>query len=380
MTTDKQILTPSAVSEAIELSTGGRWRKQILPLRSIEYKGRTLDFNRQYLTGLRDSFKRRAFDQVPVQIADSKNKHNNDPRNFGGDLVDVELASDGLYGIFEPSPGGRAILETNPKIGVSARILEGYTRSDGKQFPKALQHVLLTVDPHIAGMKPWEKVELSSELEAADTLDLSDTEYEQETGMVVKKAAPKAEDKTTDGEPITLSAEEYATFQEMAKQHAAVLEFTANLDPADVEDDPDDEEDAEDTEDGEDKAPTVDPNVTLTLDAQSAQILELTNRLREKDIQRELDDLADTGLAPSIIEAARPLLSVGEGTIELSNGEDLDLGEATRSLLKTITELANNGEALVNFDAEVGLSAESDPQQAARTAMLDAWEAVSPTD
>lgn len=379
MTTTREILTPADVGDAVELSAGaGKWRKQILPMRRINYKGRVLNFNRTYLAQLRDSFKKRAFDQVPAQIADAANKHNNDPRNFGGELVDVELGNDGLYGVFEPSEEGAKILRANPKIGVSARILEGYERSDGQRFPKALQHVLLTVDPHVSGMKPWEQMaELSSDLTAEETLDLSGTEYEEENNMP-KAVVTKTDDE--DGGEVTLSREEYTALQELLKERQEVLEFTQNLDPADFEDE-DDEEETEEEGDGtetEDGGSVRDAQLSATLDAQSAQILELTNQLREKDIQRELQQLADLGLAPAIIEASRPLLEAADSTVELSGGDTVDVGEATRNLLSTITQLAGNGEALVTLDNEIGLSNQTDPQRARDEALLNAWEESFP--
>lgn len=374
-----QVLTPVDVGDAVELSgQSGRWRKQILPLRKITYKGRVLNFNRAYLATLADSFKRRAFDQVPAQIADKDNKHNNDPHNTGGELVDVELAADGLYGVFQPNAAGQKILEANPKIGVSARILEGYQRSDGTHFPKALQHVLLTVDPHISGMKPWERaMSLSSELEIETTLDLSGYEEETEVGDTKTKAA--AGDQGTD-EPVTLSRAEYTAFTEMMAERKAALEFADELRPEDVEDG-DDEED----EDGEDgsaqttEAPAVPESVKLTLDAQSARILELTNAARAREVEHEVEKLGATGLAPAIIEAARPLLGLADATIELSNGDELDVPKTVNSLLQAIIGLASNGEALVNYDQEIGLTAAEDPAQARRNELLAAWEQAAPT-
>lgn len=373
-----QVLTPVDVGDAVELSgQSGRWRKQILPMRKITYKGRVLNFNRAYLATLADSFKRRAFDQVPAQIADKDNKHNNDPHNTGGELVDVELAADGLYGVFQPNAAGQKILEANPKIGVSARILEGYQRSDGTHFPKALQHVLLTVDPHISGMKPWERaMSLSSELEIETTLDLSGYEEENEVGDTKTKAA--AGGPGTDEESVTLSRAEYTAFTEMMAERKAALEFADELKPEDVEDEDGDEED----EDGDTQTadvPAVPESVRLTLDAQSARILELTNTARAREVEHEVEKLGATGLAPAIIEAARPLLGLADATIELSNGDELDVPKTVKGLLQTIIGLANNGEALVNYDQEIGLTAAEDPAQAQRNELLAAWEQAAPT-
>lgn len=379
MTTKRQVLTPQAIGQAVELSAGsGLWKKQILPARTIKYKGRDLNFDRRYFTELSNSFKRRAFDQVPTQIADAANKHNNDPRNTGGELVDLSVEDDGLYGIFRPNLVGAQVLANNPKIGVSARILEGYRRSDGASFGKALQHVLLTVDPHIPGMKPWEKVaELSADEQPEDTIDLSSGTEEEEEMPRTKEQHNTGGDGT---DSVTLSREEYDVFREMAAERAAALEFAADLDPADFEDGEDDEDEteADSGEGGEGGDPAIPESVRLTMEAQSNQILELTNQARAREVDLAVERLRQEGLAPAIVEAARPLLGLGEQAIELSNGETVEVGEAVGGLLEAITELARSGEALVRYDIELGRTDETDPAEARREALLKAWDEVSP--
>lgn len=378
MTTKRQVLTPLAVGQAVELAgSGGLWRKQILPIRKIRYKGRDIDFNKPYLTELANSFKRRAFDQVPVQIATEANKHNNDPRNTGGELVDVQLANDGLYGYFRPNEDGAKVLAKNPKIGVSARILEGYRRSDGATFGGAMQHVLLTVDPHVTGMKPWEQVqELSADEVPEDTIDLSAVTEEDEMPPKTKAAVTAA---TTgdDGEEVTLSREEYTAFQELLAERAAVLEFAGELTDEDVADEEDDEDADEDDNSGDGTGEVQLPEqVRLTMAAQSAQILELTNQARTREVDHAVSLLAKEGLAPAIIEAARPLLGLSDQTIELSNGEDLDVGSAVAGLLDTVVGLARSGDAFVQYDVELGRT-DGDPEEERRADMLKAWEAAA---
>jgi len=64
--------------EAIELS-GGTWRKRVLPVGQVEYQGRMLQFDKDYLNDLAAAFNSRAYDQVPFQLATDDNKHNNNP-------------------------------------------------------------------------------------------------------------------------------------------------------------------------------------------------------------------------------------------------------------------------------------------------------------
>src|SRR5216683_2947081 len=97
------VLTPLVRGRAIELGGGRLWRKRLLPAGDVEYKGRMLHFTRNYLAGLADAFRQRAYDQVPFQLADSANSHTNDPERFRGQVVDADLADDGLWITVKPT-------------------------------------------------------------------------------------------------------------------------------------------------------------------------------------------------------------------------------------------------------------------------------------
>jgi hypothetical protein len=165
------LLTPVDASPAIEL--GNTWSKRILPVGEIEYQGRTLKFSRAYLQGLAAAFAQRAYDQVPLQFADAANTHTNDPERTRGWVTGMELGDDGLYITAELTDRGQEVLSQNPYLGVSARIVEQFQRSDGQFFPAAIQHVLGTLDPRIPGLGAWQEVQLSSESESSVTIDLS---------------------------------------------------------------------------------------------------------------------------------------------------------------------------------------------------------------
>ena len=155
------VLTPFTASEAVEL--GNRmWRKRVLPVGDVEYKGRLLHFTRDYLGQLVAAFQSRAYDQVPFQLADAANTHTNDPERTRGEITGMELGDDGLYITAELTPDGEKVLAANPKLGVSARIVEDYARSDGSRFPAAIQHVLGTLDPRIPGLGAWQAIEAAS--------------------------------------------------------------------------------------------------------------------------------------------------------------------------------------------------------------------------
>ncbi|HEY2086995.1 MAG TPA: hypothetical protein VGH54_13375, partial [Mycobacterium sp.] len=184
------VLTPFTSAEAVEL--GNRlWRKKVLPIGEVEYKGRMLHFTRDYLGRLVQSFKSGAYDDVPFQLATDDNAHTNNPERTRGHVTGMELTDDGLYVTAEVTPAGEQVLTENPKLGISARIVEDYARSDGKHFPAAIQHVLGTLDPRIPGLGAWQAIEAANP-EADTVLDLSAESFTGEQPKADRKAAKKA--------------------------------------------------------------------------------------------------------------------------------------------------------------------------------------------
>jgi hypothetical protein len=188
MSASASITTPFARSAAIELSGGRLWRKKLLPVGSIVYRGpgappegRRIHFTADYLAGLAEAFRDKAYDQVPFQLAGADNKHTNDVERFRGEILDMDLAGDGLYVTCRTTDAGEKILSENPGLGVSARISEGYQRSDGKYFPAAIQHVLGTLDPHVPALGPWQSADLANS-GGGLVIDLSSWEYDGAAG------------------------------------------------------------------------------------------------------------------------------------------------------------------------------------------------------
>jgi hypothetical protein len=168
------IQAPFSWQPAIEL--GNRvWAKKVLPIGEIDYQGRRLTFDRSYLAGLVSAWQQRAYDQVPIQLADAKNTHTNDPERTRGWVTGMELADDGLWITAELTPKGEEVIRENPQLGVSARIVEQYQRADGRHFPAAIQHVLATLDPRLNGLGAWSPVDMAND--ATMIIDLSGSSF-----------------------------------------------------------------------------------------------------------------------------------------------------------------------------------------------------------
>lgn len=386
------MLTPIDHGKARPSGTGRLWRKQLLPLGEIDYKGRKIKFDRAYLASLARSFTASAYDQVPFQLADSANTHTNDPERFRGDIRGVELTADGLDLILEPTEAGEKVLRDNPRLGVSARIVEAYQRADGKFFPAAIQHVLGTLDPRIPGMRPWQAVEAANE-DDGDVWDLTVMDYATEdtepagvpalpvTEITPATPAPDTEDNhmalTTAQEArlaklLDLPDEQFESLitpgtedggDEVTEDELTEAELQKLIDdiPDDVADLP---------------AATPEPAVAAlssehqaALDLANAQAaenaLELANMRAELDRTRyakERDELARLGIPARLVDLARPLLEGTGRTVELSNGTAVDAGAIVRKLL---AEFGKTTQAL-GLSVELGNAQGADDEAAAQ--------------
>lgn len=375
------VLTPFTGARAIELS-GRVWRKRVLPVGDVEYKGRMLHFTKDYLAGLAQSFKERAYDQVPFQLAGNDNAHTNDVERYGGEVTDFELDDDGLYVKLSATERGDRVLRENPNLGVSARIVEDYARSDGKYFGAAVQHVLGTLDPRIPGLGAWQAIEASNDVQTV--LDLSassftneerevaDTFTTEERGRLAKllqipedkidklTALAGADLNSLTGEGGSggeLSDEELAQLiGEMSDEDIAALEaeFQAETAAAGA---------------GLSNDAMAIEMATVQAEENARQLSVITAELDAQRYEAERARLVrDSGVPPFLVELARPLLEGTGHTIDLSNGKSVDAGQVMR---KVLTEFAKAAR-MVDLSVEMGSPMdEPDTQGAAAQARED---------
>lgn len=377
-----EVLSPVSTAPAVELSRG-KFRKQILPLTEITYGGKKKAFDLAYLGKVVDAFKRGAYPYIPVKLAPPDNAHTQDPLRTGGRLVDLELSkTDGLVATLDLNDEGtRAVELSDGQVPVSVRMLEGLTHSDGASFDVALHHVLITDDPNIRDMKPWQKVDLSAESRedgVTETIDLSAKRFGTEETMTDKKTTVTLE----------LTAEQADALQGVIKEQEELKElgltpeqFEADPEDPEAGDDPDDEDDEDDPEVGKPavgkktKAPVA---VGLTREATNeielaradaatarAEAVEMSKKFREADVAREIGEWTSMGLAKSVLDLARPAL-MEPVVIELSRGKKTDSAAIVRSLLNEVIELAKKGEDVIELDRLSGVL-EADPDTEAST-------------
>ena len=353
------------------------WRKKVLPVGEVAYKGRMLKFTPEYLRDLADAYADGAYEQVPFQLAYAANSHTNDPERYRGEVVGVEVEPDGLYMTVKTTPKGSKTLAENPRLGVSARIVEGYDRSDGKHYPKAVQHVLGTLDPRIPNLGAWEAVEMSG---SPDLLvDLSNLIFAEEEG----------------GSMPDLDADQQGRLARLLELDPDKLEAAiAGLEDDAGGDDMSDDELAavvESMTDDEFAALAAEygiaPQPALAgaglANQRATGELELTNyRIAETErqmavVQAELDaqrfknekrQLMGAGVPGYICDLAQPLLEGAGHVVELSNGSGIDAGR----LMRTVLTEFGRATSMLDLSGELGTAMdEPDTTETAATARQD---------
>lgn len=378
------VLTPVSRESAIEL--GNRiWLKKVLPVGSINYKGRVLNFTKEYLDELARAFSTRAYDQVPFQLADAGNNHTNDPDRYRGEVVGVEVQPDGLYIKAHVTPKGEEVLTENPRLGVSARIVEGYERADGRFFPQALQHVLGTLDPRIPDLGAWRAVEASGSAET--TVDLTSVQFASERDALMD---------LTDGQRAKLAAllevpdDQFSSFIEgltMTDEDVSKLLAPGQTPPpaadgglSDAELDElveaavqmealglldDDSAEAQMQQQGEPVGAGLSNQAQWQIDLANARAAEnertigiLQEKADSEAYSAERARMLRNGVPPYIVDMAEPLLKGQGHTVDLANGNMVDAGQIVRRVLTEFAKAAS----MLELDVELG-SPMDEPEQ-----------------
>lgn len=398
-----ELLTPVSTAKG-EITDLARktYRKQILPYTKINYGGKEKVFDRAFMEKVKKAFTEGAFPYIPVKLAGDGNAHTDDVLRTGGKLADLELSNeDGLVAVLELNDDGmKAVQDSDCEVGVSVRIFENLVHSDGSRFDAALAHVLVTDDPNVRGMKSWQETALAADRQGVtETIDLS-----------AERFGATTEESMTNKGMVTLEVteEQHSALLELVAEHEALkdldlekLELTAPAatkpkakapgsseepgeDPAEEADESDTEEEAEDADEAKAKAKSGKKAVNMSRDqlgvlelaradaaTARAETLELTRRLRRADVDREVDGWKAKGLAPALVDLARPALDE-PAVIELSNGTKTDSASVMRKVLNEILQLASTGHDVIDLNAQSGvLIGGATSQEEVRAGQLD---------
>lgn len=335
--------------------------KQILPKKTIHYTAKdgtrgVLNFDEKYLTDLATNM---AVDKVPFMLADESNRHTMDPERYRGDVVQLAVREDGLYGkiVFPNEEAARAVL-MNPDLPVSARIRENVQRSDGSTVPRGIIHVLGTLDPQVSGMSGWQTTDLST-TESGDLLDLSNETFDKEKDMAFELTKPVEE--YTDAEIDAFDEEELDAFLT-----AIGVEIDGMLDSDEGEQKP-----------VEDKTKEREPEMALSnemrgeIDLANARANKALRDLAEAKWEKARSEYLSEGVPPHMLDLAAPVLNRPDDmVIDLSVTDDEDVNVTT-----IVRGLLDAAKGTIDLSAEQGHGGTfrsgdgEDPDKA----LLDLW-------
>lgn len=337
-------------------SEGGKiafW-KQILPKRTIHYTAKdgsrqVLDFNEQYLQDLASY---QAVDKVGFLLADVDNRHTMDPERWRGEVAELAVRDDGLYGkiVFPSKEAAKAVLD-NPDLGVSARIREQIPKSDGSVVPRGIVHVLGTLDPQVTGMSGWQTADLSST--DGDVFDLTSETYE-DGEMGTKKSVTEY----TEADIEAMNEDELNAFL------AAAVEEGIDLD---------DEAD-EDLEEITDREPamSLSNEATAQIDLANTRANEALRQLAEARWSSERDKYLDAGVPPAALDLAAPVLNrADEFVVDLSVTDGAD---AEVNVAQIVRGLLDGLKGSIDLSVEKGHSGTFTDGEDPDAAILAAWD------
>ena len=137
------------------------WRKQVLPLATIPWRGRELAFTPAYLADMAAAFAAGALDVVPFAFPGDRD-YSNDPALIRGEVRSLEVVADGMDAIIAVDAEMGAFLAELLRAGgaapdTGARIIERYQTTDGREFPVVLAGVYTTDAPVLTGLRPWKR-------------------------------------------------------------------------------------------------------------------------------------------------------------------------------------------------------------------------------
>lgn len=401
------LLTPYDFSNATRVGRT-KFRKQILPLRTIDYKGNKITFDRPFLQEMVRNFKARAYDQVPFVLANDRNEHNENPENFRGFVTDLVLTEDGLDAVLDLSKAGARLVASNPQLGVSARIFQNIVRN-GRTMGKVLRHVCATMDPRVTGMRPWQAVDLSA-AEQFEVVDLTSETYQGRNtnmpkgkGLRLGSVDPKTKTATID--LAELSDDEFEALIDLAgddeeveidpvtKKPVRKVPVEDDLDPDEIEDP---EADAEDEDVDPDAEDAVVPGTGETPPSTSAvkkrkttveeeaidngsEVATLSNKVdafmagqRKANWDTQAAAFVGAGVPPFIVDLAEPfMLDADDHVIELSNGG------GSHNVKETLTKMLKGFTGLIDLTPEMGhsidLSAAKVGKDDPDSALLKEW-------
>lgn len=175
-------------------ATGRVFRKHILNLGPLHYKGKTFDLNDEWFGQLQRNFAA-GVSMTQVPLANEKNQHTEDPMANTGEIIGLEREGNRVYDVIDVrDPDVAQRIKDRRIMGASAFLNMDYmdTRTDARVGP-ALLHHCLTNRPHVLDLEPYQEIAATAadmDWEAAEPVVLvqEDTSMTKEEMLAALKA------------------------------------------------------------------------------------------------------------------------------------------------------------------------------------------------
>lgn len=337
-------------AEYIELSDSeGYFWKQLIPMNyKLDYKGRKLNFDEDYLRNIKKAFEENALgQQTAFQLANDDNEHdtvvdratgrNYDPQRFRGEVEKLAINSRGLFGRFKLNKDGTQLIDNNKGLGVSVSLRENYPSHNGQKYPVVMRHVLGTLDPKIRSMGDWQK----------EVIALTDDKDEEVIDLTTAQTTENTEvDNSGESggeETVTVKKSDYDKLQTDLKEYQDAEREVDSW----IEEDDDDDSDTNMSNE-----PKADP-----------RIIELSNKVAKSEWKAERADLVRAGVPNKMLDLAAEVMEDGASTydIQLSNNETVDSKDLIRKIL-------NEAKGTVDLSEESGHGVSEDEKKEEQSA------------
>lgn len=165
-------------------ATGAVFRKHILTLGPLNYRGKTFDLDEAWYQQLSRNFDD-GVSIVQAPVADANNKHSEDPLRNGGEVIGLEREGNKVYTVLDVrNPEVAKGLRNKTILGASAMLSMNYedTRTGLKVGP-ALLHHCFTNRPHVLDLEPYEEI-------VAATHDSADMDFDSPIVLATEELVP----------------------------------------------------------------------------------------------------------------------------------------------------------------------------------------------
>jgi hypothetical protein len=166
-------------------ATGTVFRKHILNLGPLHYKGKTFNLDDEFYDTLSRNFES-GVSMVQAPVADGSNKHTEDPLRNGGEVIGIEREGNKVYNVIDVrDPKVVEGLRNKTIMGASAMLAMNYEDSrTGKKVGPALLHHCFTNRPHVLDLEPYQEI-------VAATGDSADMDFDSPIVLATEEDVPE---------------------------------------------------------------------------------------------------------------------------------------------------------------------------------------------